>query len=178
MTFTSVVAVGTVSLFPSLFFSGSLILSPQRHQHQLGNDCFSAVWPTPMKFLQPTWSCAPMCVCVCVCVCVCKSFSHVWLFVTPWTVAHQTPLSMGFSRQEFWSGLSFPSPGDLPDLGIQPISPAFPADSLLSEPPGKPCAPVTSKFSLCSSSFRMWGTSWNYHALILFLDFFKFLNNP
>ena len=53
-------------------------------------------------------------------------------------VAHQAPLSMGFSRQEYWSGLPFPSPGDLPDLGIEPRSPALQADALTSEPPGKP----------------------------------------
>ena len=57
---------------------------------------------------------------------------------TPWTVARQTPLSMGFSRQECWSGLPFPSPGNLPDPGIKPRSPALQADSLLSKPPGKP----------------------------------------
>ena len=57
--------------------------------------------------------------------------------VTPWTVALQAPLSMGFSRQEFWSGLPFPSPGGLPDPGIQPRSSAFQADSLPSEPPRK-----------------------------------------
>ena len=55
--------------------------------------------------------------------------------VTPWTVAHQAPLSMGFSRQEYWSGLTFSSPGDLPDLGIEPGSPALQEDSLPSEPP-------------------------------------------
>ena len=55
--------------------------------------------------------------------------------VTPWTVAHQAPLSMGFSRQEYWSGLTFSSPGDLPDLGIEPGSPALQEDSLSSEPP-------------------------------------------
>ena len=59
-------------------------------------------------------------------------------FATPWTVAHQAPLSMGFPRQEYWSGLSFPSPGYLPDPGIEPGSPAFQADSLPSEPPEKP----------------------------------------
>ena len=58
-------------------------------------------------------------------------FSHVLLFVTPWTVAHQAPLSMGFSRQEHWSGLPFPPPGDLPDPGIQPTSSALQVDSLL-----------------------------------------------
>ena len=57
--------------------------------------------------------------------------------LTPWTVAHQVPLSMGFSRQEYWSGLPFPSPGDLPDPGIKPGSPALQARSLLSEPLGK-----------------------------------------
>ena len=49
-----------------------------------------------------------------------KSLSRVRLFVTPWTVAYQAPPSMGFSRQEYWSGLPFPSPGDLPDPGIEP----------------------------------------------------------
>ena len=67
-----------------------------------------------------------------------KSLSHVRLFATPWTVAHQAPPSMGFSRQEYWSGLPFPSLGDLPDPGIKPRSPALQADTLTSEPPGKP----------------------------------------
>ena len=67
-----------------------------------------------------------------------KPLSHVRLFVTPWTVAYQAPLSMEFSRQEYRSGLPFPSPGDLPDPGIEPGSPALPADALPSEPPGKP----------------------------------------
>ena len=58
--------------------------------------------------------------------------------VTPWAVAHQAPLSMGFSKQEYWSGLPFPAPGDLPDPGIKPRSPALQAVSLLSELPGKP----------------------------------------
>ena len=67
-----------------------------------------------------------------------KSLSHVRLFVTPWTVAHQAPPSMEFSRQEYQSELPFPSPGDLPDPGIEPRSPALRADTLLSEPPGNP----------------------------------------
>ena len=66
-----------------------------------------------------------------------NSLNLVWLFATPWTVAHQAPPSMGFSMQEYWSGLPFPSPGDLPDPGIEPRSPAFQADALTSEPPGK-----------------------------------------
>ena len=56
-----------------------------------------------------------------------KLLSHVWLFVTPWTVAYQAPLSMRFSRQEYWSGLPFPTPRDLPDPGIKPESLASPA---------------------------------------------------
>ena len=60
--------------------------------------------------------------------------SRVWLLVTPCTVARQAPLSMGFSRQEYWSGLPFPSPGDFPDPGIKPRSPALQADALPSEP--------------------------------------------
>ena len=67
-----------------------------------------------------------------------KSLSGVRLFVTPWTVVYQAPPSMGFSRQEYWSGLPFPSPGNLPDPGIEPRSPSFQADALTSEPPGKP----------------------------------------
>ena len=69
-----------------------------------------------------------------------KLLSHVRLFATPWTVAYQAPPSMGFSRQECWSGLPFPSPGGLPDPGIEPGSPALQADALPSEPPGKPQA--------------------------------------
>ena len=66
-----------------------------------------------------------------------KSLSRVRLFATPWTIAYQAPQSMGFSRQECWSGLPFPSPGYLPDPGIEPASPALQADALPSEPPGK-----------------------------------------
>ena len=63
-----------------------------------------------------------------------KSLSHVRLFVTPWTVAYQALPSMGFSRQEYCSGLPFPSPVDLPNPGIEPRSPIFQADALTSEP--------------------------------------------
>ena len=67
-----------------------------------------------------------------------KSLSRVRLFATPRTVAYQAPPSMGFSRQEYWSGVPFPSPGDLPNPGIKPGSPKFQANALTSEPPGKP----------------------------------------
>ena len=67
-----------------------------------------------------------------------KLLSHVRLFATLWTIAHQTPPFMEFSRQEYWSGLPFPSPGDHPDPGIEPGSPTLRADTLPSEPPGNP----------------------------------------
>ena len=68
-------------------------------------------------------------------------FSCVQLFATLWTVAHQAPLSMGFSSQEYWSGLPYPPPGDFPNSGIEPTSPTAPAlqvDFFTTEPPGKP----------------------------------------
>jgi len=67
-----------------------------------------------------------------------KSLSHVQLLATLWTIAHQAPPFMGLSRQELWSWLPFPSPGDRPNPGIEPGSPALQAEALLSEPPGKP----------------------------------------
>ena len=70
--------------------------------------------------------------------CACTSHSVVSDSLIPWTVTHQTTLSMEFSRQEYWSGLPFPSPGDLPNPGTKPRSSALQADSLSSEPPGKP----------------------------------------
>ena len=84
-----------------------------------------------------------MCVCVCVCVCVhvcTRALSHVWLFAAPWTITLQAPLSMGFFRQEYYSGLPFPTPEDLPNPGIKPTSlksPELQANSLPSVPPGK-----------------------------------------
>ena len=78
-----------------------------------------------------------MCVCE-VSSCVLNHFSCVRLSSIPWTVAHLAPLSIGFSRQEYWSGLPSPPPRDLPNPGIEPRSPALQVDSLPSEPPGKP----------------------------------------
>ena len=89
-----------------------------------------------------------MCLCACVCVCVCvharaQSLSCAQLFATPWTVAHQAPLSMGFSRQEYWSGLPFLPPGDLPHPGIKPASPALADGFFTTEPPRKHEVPIT-----------------------------------
>ena len=71
--------------------------------------------------------------------------SHVWFFETSWTVTHHTPLFVGFSRQEYSSGLPFPSPGDLPDPGIKPRSSALQADTLTSEPPAATVAAAAAK---------------------------------
>ena len=78
-----------------------------------------------------------LCVCVCVCVCVRELLNSVQLFVTPCMVACQAPLSMEISRQEYWSGLPFPSPGDFPDPQIELRSLVLQEDSLLPELPGK-----------------------------------------
>ena len=65
-------------------------------------------------------------------------FSRVQRFVTPWTIAHQAPLSTGFSRQEYWSGLLFPPPGDLRDSGIKSVSPALAGRVFMTKSPGEP----------------------------------------
>ena len=97
------------------------------------------------------------------CKCKVKSLSRVRLFATPWTVAYQTSPSMGLSRQEYWGALSFPSPGDLSDPGIEPRSPALQADALPSEPPGKPkgsakCIPksLQKKSLRCTQNHGEW----------------------
>ena len=69
-------------------------------------------------------------------MCVCQSLRHVQLFATPWTVAHQAPLSMGFPRQEYWSGLSLPSPGHIPHPGVKPRSPILAGWFFRTESPG------------------------------------------
>ena len=107
-----------------------------------------------------------------------KSLSRVWLFVTLWTVAYQAPPSMGFSRQEYWSGLPLPSPGDLPDPGIEPGSPAFQADALPLSHQGNQ-GPAYSKQSYPNSAFPSshgllpsWGLPWwpcnRYSSLYLY----------
>ena len=93
------------------------------------------LWKTVWRFLKKIKNKTTLCVCVCVCVCI--SYSVVSDSVTSWTVACQAPLSIEFSRQEYWNGLPFPSPGDLPDPRIEPWSPVLQANSLPSEPPGK-----------------------------------------
>ena len=78
----------------------------------------------------------------------CVLSCSVQLFVTPWTVTHQAPLSMGFPRQEYCSGLLFPSLGDLPNPGIEPTSPTMAGRCFTSEPPGDPKYPLTKTYFL------------------------------
>ena len=80
-------------------------------------------------------------------------------FATSWTVAHHASLSMGYSRQEYWSGLPFPSPGYLPNTGIEPVSCTLQADSLLSELPGKPLYLCTHNASICINTQGFPGSS-------------------
>ena len=88
--------------------------------------------------------------CSLLCVLVCSIMSH-----SLWTIAYPAPLYMGFSQQEYWSGLPFPPPGDLPDPGIEPMSPALQADSLPSEPSGKyPITPYQKHFSSIPCKFK------------------------
>ena len=103
-----------------------------------------------------------------------KLLSHVWLFATPWTVAHQAPLSMGFSRQEYWSELPFPSLGDLPDPGIKPRSPALQADALTSEPPGQvPKGYLTQPWKICWRVDRVSQRNDVYFWSEVWIDFLK-----
>ena len=81
--------------------------------------------------------------------------SCVRLFATPWTVACQVPLSMGFSRQENWSGLPFPSPGDLSDPGMEPMSPALAGKFFTSESPGKPLVIILVSWLVCLQQIHL-----------------------
>ena len=88
---------------------------------------------------------------------------RVLLFVTSWTVAHQAPLSMGFSRQEYCGGLPFPSPGDLPDLGIEPVSPALARGFYTTAPPGKMAYSPLTNLIIC---FHLQTSLYGVHLLI------------
>ena len=98
-----------------------------------------------MRVFVPPHPSSTLCTCCVHAMCMLSRFSRVRLFATPWTVAHQAPLSMGFSRQEYWSGLLCPPPGDLPDPWIEPASPVAPAlqvGSLLLSHRGSPGAHI------------------------------------
>ena len=89
--------------------------------------------------------------------------------MTLWTIARQAPLSMGFSRQEYWSGLPYPPPGYLPDPGMEPATPASPAlqaDSFPTEPPGKPCKEYM-RILIESTQPGTWHTVWIKYMLVI-----------
>ena len=98
-----------------------------------------------------------MCACVCVCVCVC-------------VIAHQAPLSMEFSRQEYWRGLPFPFPGDLPDSGMEPPSPALAGGFFKTEPPGMPSIALEEESNILDFVLRI-------QPLFVLLDCSLFLHN-
>ena len=127
-----------ISQFISMtgYFANSILLARKKRKLTLEwtiNSVFSQIY-RDLRFRE------------CVHACTLRLFSHVCLLVTLWTVAHQAPLSMGFSRQEYWNGLPCPPPGDLLDPGIKSMSPKSPAlqvDSLPTEPSGKPSGSIT-----------------------------------
>ena len=125
-----------------LFFSMNIQLSQTIYEKtilSLLNYVFTFVWKINWPHISASLSGFALLVHWPVCLwSEVKSLSLVWLFATPWTVAYQAPLPLEFSRREYWSGLPFPFPGDLPNPGIEPWSPGLQADALLSEPPGKP----------------------------------------
>ena len=98
--------------------------------------------------------------------------SHIRLFATPWNVAHQAPLSMLFSRQEYWSGLPFPSPGDLPNPGMELWSPTLQADSLPSELPVKPNNSRLILIRISHLRFVLCSTNFTVHILNYFIKLF------
>ena len=85
--------------------------------------------------------------------------SHVRLFGTPWTVARQAPLFMGFSRQEYWIGLLFPPPGDLADPGVEPASLALAGKFFIPEPPGKPAKTSSQQIEQQIQGLSLWNPS-------------------
>ena len=103
--------------------------------------------------------------------CEVKSLSHARLFATPWTVPNQAPPSMGFSRQEYWSGLPFPSPRDLPDPGIKPRSPTLQADALT-------CVPPSTFLCLLLNKSRFVWYDYSYSSFILVFIEWNFFFHP
>ena len=103
-----------------------------------------------------------------------RSLSHVWLFATPWTMAHQAPLSIGFSRQEYWNGLPFPSPEDLPDPGVKAGSPALQAYSVWATRDAQSLLEVCSKVwygsDSCPGVPLLWGLVRLQKVLVHFRD--------
>ena len=131
--------------------------------------CLPSAWNTLTPYIsQGSPEKQPVgCIYMCVCVYGVHALSCVWCFASPWTVALQAPLSMGFSRQEYWSGLPFPSPGDLPDPGIEPASlasPALPGGFFTTELPRKIRTTLCTNY--CYSQFTDENTETQRHEII------------
>ena len=127
---------------------------------QNGEGFFLLLWMQLQQLSQGCSEASSLWVCFYICFCLfnyfrwltCELLSHVQLFATPQTITHQAPLLMGFSRQEYWSGLPFPSPEDLLDSGIEPWSPALQTDSLPFELQGNPSVNQMSHLELLRGS--------------------------
>ena len=112
-------------MLPESFPSTLLLLTQSPHITR-DHGCLAAdtLWPLGPLMPDPSWHYVML--------------SHVQIFVAAWTIARQVPLPMGFSRQEYWSGLLFPPPGDLPNPGMEPAFPPLTGGFFTTEPPGKP----------------------------------------
>ena len=111
-------------------------------------------------------------------LCCAYLLSHVWLFATPWTIAHQAPLSTGILQQQYWTGLPCPSPRDLPNPAIEPWSPALQADSLPSEPPEKPKKTGVGNLSLLQGNFPSQESNWGLLHCWQILYQLSYLGSP
>ena len=131
-----------------------------------GGGCWGGGHPSPPHSETVSFSSGP-CEC-CMCACMLSCFSRVQFLATPWTIAHQAPLSLGFSRQEYWSGLPCPPLGDLPNPGIKPTSPALQADSLplchQESPSGQWWAPHGGEAHLVEHCQACTSPLWALHA--------------
>ena len=117
-----------------------------------------------LQIKQAITTASPVFLHVCVCVLVAQSCPA---FCDPWTVASQAPLSMEFSRQKYWSGLPFSSPGNLPNPGIEPRSSTLQADSLQSEPPGKPNKLLTDSLTYFSAYISVLCSCFSFYLEVL-----------
>ena len=131
--------------------AGSDLPDPQKRQHHGVQVWTGARAPPQVSFILVKSACLILQGCQAV---HCH-FSCVRLFATPWTVACQVPLSMGFSRQENWSGLPFPSSGDLSDPGMEPMSPALAGKFFTSESPGKPLVIILVSWLVCLQQIHL-----------------------
>ena len=133
-------------------------------------------WKSLPLFYDRQWFCSSL---LQNCVCTLSHFSHVWLCATLWTVAHQAPLSIGFSRQAYWSGSPCSPPGDLSDPGIKPMSPALQVASLPLSHRGSPWACLKPPLGLISDLLRSAHItpSWIYYLILTNINRFTVISS-